>query len=102
MSNNGNQGEKLSVDEESAVTIEKKLELNANPQARITNALAGISRAQLLRNVEDFAKEKDLIDILPILSKGAIRKFVSNRDLFRSLLEYDITSRTKSSRVRGA
>jgi hypothetical protein len=43
-------------------------------KASIKNPLAGISRPQLLRNVEEFAKEKDLIDILPILSKGAIRK----------------------------
>lgn len=50
------------------------LDLNSNIQARIKNPLAGIPRAQLLRNVEEFAKEKELTDALPILSKGAIRK----------------------------
>lgn len=76
MSTNLKQGEGdgLSTDEESAAHVEKKLELDSIPQAHIKNPLVGISRAELLRDVEEFAKEKDLIDILPILSKGAIRE----------------------------
>ena len=70
-----NQNERLSTDEESVSQIENTPDdINENLQASIKNPLAGISRPQLLRNIEEFAKEKDLIDILPILSKGAIRE----------------------------
>jgi hypothetical protein len=44
-----------------------------NVEAAIKNPLAGIPRAQLLRNVETFAHEKGLTEHLPILTKGAIR-----------------------------
>lgn len=71
---NRNQNEQLSTDEESVLQTEKRaVDLNANLRASIKNPLAGISRAQLLRSVEEFAKEKEMFDILPILSKGAIR-----------------------------
>jgi nitrogen-specific signal transduction histidine kinase len=63
-------------DEESLEHVEtaSELNLNSNVEARIKNPLAGIPRAQLLRNVEIFAEEKQLTEELPILSKGAIRK----------------------------
>jgi hypothetical protein len=69
--NMSNNDEKI-PDEESMTASE--INLNANIEARIKNPLAGIPRAQLLRNVEVFAQEKDLSDELPILSKGAIRE----------------------------
>jgi hypothetical protein len=59
-------------DEESMTASE--INLNSNIEARIKNPLAGIPRHQLLRNVELFAQEKGLVDEVPILSKGAIRK----------------------------
>jgi sugar porter (SP) family MFS transporter len=61
-------------DEESLEHVEtaSELNLNSNVEARIKNPLAGIPRAQLLRNVEIFAEEKQLTEELPILSKGAI------------------------------
>jgi len=61
-----------SVDQESQTASE--INLNSNIEARIKNPLAGIPRAQLLRNVEVFAQEKGLTEELPILSKGAVRK----------------------------
>jgi len=39
---------------------------------RIKNPLAGIPKPQLLRNVEEFAHEKDLVAAIPILRKGAL------------------------------
>lgn len=39
---------------------------------KIRNPLHGLSRDQLLTNVENFAREKELTDKLPILRKGAI------------------------------
>jgi pyoverdine/dityrosine biosynthesis protein Dit1 len=62
------------MDEEAFAPIQTTLDLNSNVQALIKNPLAGIPRAQLLRNVEEFAKMKDLTDALPILYKGAIRE----------------------------
>jgi len=61
-------------DEESLEHVEtaSELNLNSNVEARIKNPLTGIPRAQLLRNVEIFAEEKQLTEELPILSKGAI------------------------------
>ena len=38
------------------------------------NPLAGESRAALLRKVEEFAKEKGLINVVDTLKKGAIRE----------------------------
>jgi hypothetical protein len=65
-------GDEKIVDEESMTASE--INLNSNIEARIKNPLAGIPRAQLLRNVETFAQEKELSDELPMLSKGAIRE----------------------------
>lgn len=43
----------------------------ANLRFRLVNPLAGVSKDDLMRQVEHFAVEKDLLDILPILQKGA-------------------------------
>ena len=64
-------------DEGSDEQIETALDLNSNPQARIRNPLEGIPRSRLLRNVETFAQEKELTHILPLLNKGAVRKYIS-------------------------
>lgn len=60
--------------DESVDHVESQLNLNENPEARIKNPLAGIPRATLLRNVEEFAKEKDLTHAVDTLKKGAIRE----------------------------
>jgi len=39
---------------------------------RIHNPLAGLPRHELLRNVDDFAEEQGLVDIAPLLRKGAL------------------------------
>jgi hypothetical protein len=51
-----------------------EIDLNMNPLARIRNPLAGISRAQLLLDVRRFAQERELVNELPFLIKGAIRE----------------------------
>lgn len=40
--------------------------------SRIQNPLAGISRDALMSQVADFAAEKDLSDLLPLLQRGAL------------------------------
>jgi hypothetical protein len=67
-----NGSEKHSTDAEKLDTV--SLNLNSNVNAHLKNPLTGISRSQLIRNVEEFAKEKNLEDDLPVLIKGAIRK----------------------------
>jgi hypothetical protein len=42
------------------------------PSSRIKNPLAGISKAQLLSDVEHFAKEREMTDISDLLKKGAL------------------------------
>ncbi|EJD03081.1 uncharacterized protein FOMMEDRAFT_84814 [Fomitiporia mediterranea MF3/22] len=46
--------------------------LNSNVSAKIKNPLIGIPEEQLMSDVERFAAEKDLTDILPLLKHGAI------------------------------
>ncbi|CBQ73436.1 conserved hypothetical protein [Sporisorium reilianum SRZ2] len=41
-------------------------------EGKVNNPLAGISKAQLLRNVEAFAQEKGLMDDVEMLKKGAL------------------------------
>lgn len=43
-----------------------------NAAARLRNPLVGLSKRDLMRDVEDFAKEKDLMDALDDLKKGAL------------------------------
>lgn len=50
------------LDEQGMVAVSKKLK----------NPLSGMNREELLANVEAFAKEKELEDILPLLQRGAI------------------------------
>lgn len=40
--------------------------------ARLRNPLAGIPRNTLMADVEEFARQKDLTEHLPMLKKGAI------------------------------
>lgn len=39
---------------------------------RIRNPLVGVPKAELLADVEQFASDNDLTDILPLLKKGAL------------------------------
>ncbi|KKY19246.1 putative sugar transporter [Phaeomoniella chlamydospora] len=47
-------------------------DLSENVSGEIRNPLAGIPRGQLLANVQDFARKNGLMDILPLLTKGAL------------------------------
>ncbi|PYH33516.1 galactose-proton symport [Aspergillus neoniger CBS 115656] len=48
------------------------INLNKNTSAKIKNPLADLSPAQVVQDVEDFATEYQLTDILPLLKKGAL------------------------------
>ncbi|TQN75081.1 putative metabolite transport protein YfiG [Colletotrichum shisoi] len=48
------------------------VDLNANVDAKIRNPLLGISRAELIRDVDAFAHEKGLQEYIPVLRKGAL------------------------------
>ncbi|KAL1953441.1 hypothetical protein VTO42DRAFT_2819 [Malbranchea cinnamomea] len=62
-------------------------QLHDNTTGEIRNPLTGIPKDQLLQDVEQFAQEKDMTDILPLLKKGALVA-QSPRD-FESLEELD-------------
>ncbi|GKT87092.1 hexose transporter [Colletotrichum tofieldiae] len=73
------QTDSLSPGDYSASNIEKArrgsqatVDLNANVDAKIKNPLLGISRAELIRDVDAFAHEKGLQEYIPILRKGAL------------------------------
>ncbi|KAF8636121.1 hypothetical protein AX17_003776 [Amanita inopinata Kibby_2008] len=61
-------GEKASVHGDET----RHIDLANNVQAKIQNPLYGIPRKKLLEQVEDFARERDMEDILPYLRKGAL------------------------------
>ena len=69
------------------VNDERKIDLTNNVQARIQNPLHGISRGTLLDQVEDFAREKDLLDVVDILKKGAL--LAQNPKDFENIPELD-------------
>ncbi|KAL5523634.1 hypothetical protein ACEPAG_7807 [Sanghuangporus baumii] len=81
--------------------------LNANVSARIKNPLLGIPEEQLMADVEQFAREKDMEDILPLLKHGAIAAqnpldFETQKGLTdeeRDVLRYEITHKWKQPRV---
>ena len=54
------------------VIEERRIDLANNVQARIQNPLYGIPRDKLLTQVEEFAREKDLLDVVDLLKKGAL------------------------------
>ncbi|MCJ1382156.1 hypothetical protein MMC17_005268 [Xylographa soralifera] len=47
-------------------------QMSSNVTGEIRNPLIGIPRAQLMQDVENYAQEHQLMDILPILRKGAL------------------------------
>ncbi|KAN0110351.1 MFS sugar transporter-like protein [Hyaloscypha variabilis] len=49
-----------------------QVNLNSNLEGRIQNPLAGISKASLLQDVNDFASKHGLLNVLPLLRKGAL------------------------------
>ncbi|KAL4866163.1 hypothetical protein BDV12DRAFT_199483 [Aspergillus spectabilis] len=52
--------------------VTEHINLNNNVSAKIKNPLADLTETQVLRDVEQFAHEYDLVDILPDLRKGSL------------------------------
>ncbi|KAK2467513.1 hypothetical protein APHAL10511_000368 [Amanita phalloides] len=63
------------------------IDLANNVQARIQNPLYGIPKEKLLHQVDHFAHEKDMEDILPLLRKGAL--LAQNPKDFENMPELD-------------
>ncbi|KAF1969772.1 sugar transporter [Bimuria novae-zelandiae CBS 107.79] len=59
----------LDADEKRRASI---AELTANTEGEVRNPLVGLSKAQLIADVEIFAREHQLEDISPLLIKGAL------------------------------
>ncbi|KAH7370583.1 MFS sugar transporter-like protein [Rhexocercosporidium sp. MPI-PUGE-AT-0058] len=49
-----------------------QVNLNLNLEGRIQNPLAGLPTAFLLREIDEFARKRGLMDVLPLLRKGAL------------------------------
>ncbi|KAF1348952.1 hypothetical protein BDV97DRAFT_195396 [Delphinella strobiligena] len=49
-----------------------RVNLNSNLSAKIKNPLAGIPKHRLLQNVQQFAEERDMVDIADLLKRGAL------------------------------
>lgn len=60
------------VDEKPTVSNKETTDRDNNLEALIKNPLHGISKSQLMRNVEAWAQEKGLVEHIPILKKGAL------------------------------
>ncbi|KAH7032722.1 uncharacterized protein B0I36DRAFT_99995 [Microdochium trichocladiopsis] len=57
---------------ERGLSHREDVNINQNLEAKIKNPLAGIPYAQLMADVEEFAREKDLVEHLPALRQGAL------------------------------
>ncbi|KAL1968961.1 hypothetical protein VTN77DRAFT_795 [Rasamsonia byssochlamydoides] len=66
-------------------------DLTENTTGEIKNPLTGIPREQLLQDVEDYANEYGLVDILPLLKKGAL--VAQNSRNFEAIEELDENER---------
>ncbi|KAI2731745.1 hypothetical protein DTO012A8_10241 [Penicillium roqueforti] len=66
-------GQRSSNDQNSAEKgYIEQVDLQNNVTARIKNPLADLTKTQVLRNVEEFAEEYNVTNILPELKKGAL------------------------------
>ncbi|KAI1930140.1 hypothetical protein LOZ58_003233 [Ophidiomyces ophidiicola] len=102
--NEGGQGskssgsvEKVSADENARAWVKEGAVVNN----KLRNPLSGFSRDELFRDVEEFAEEKGLVDILDDLKKGALvaqdpKSFETLEEL--STEEKDILRREKTHR----
>ncbi|CAF9937205.1 MAG: hypothetical protein HETSPECPRED_010587 [Heterodermia speciosa] len=70
---------------------QQSVSLNRNVTARIQNPLAGIPRATLFQNVEDFARDAHMEDQIPLLQKGAL--VAQDPPSFESVEELDEVER---------
>ncbi|KAL2044666.1 hypothetical protein N7G274_002440 [Stereocaulon virgatum] len=70
---------------------QQSVSLNRNITARIQNPLAGIPRDTLFYNVEQFAQEANMQDMIPLLKKGAL--VAQDPPAFESIAELDEVER---------
>jgi sugar porter (SP) family MFS transporter len=63
---------KESTSDEKGYATGEHVDLNANTEAKIKNPLLGIPHDVLMRDVEEFARDKGLEEHLPLLRKGAL------------------------------
>ncbi|KAI9736988.1 MAG: hypothetical protein M1834_000577 [Cirrosporium novae-zelandiae] len=64
--------EKKEVDSYDTESQQEGVNLNSNASARIRNPLAGIPRDRLMADVENFAQEHGMVDIVEDIRKGAL------------------------------
>ncbi|KAI9878143.1 MAG: hypothetical protein M1830_001789 [Pleopsidium flavum] len=69
----------------------QSVNLNRNLTAKIQNPLAGIPRETLFRNVDDFARELEMPEIIPLMRKGAL--VAQDPPAFESIEDLDNTER---------
>ncbi|KAL5485352.1 hypothetical protein ACEPAI_7994 [Sanghuangporus weigelae] len=104
MSDDGKAIEEYSSVEEAKTKVP---DLNTNIGAKIKNPLLGIPEDQLMVDVEQFAREKQMEDILPLLKHGAIAAqnpmdFETQKGLTdeeRDALRFEITHKWKHPRA---
>lgn len=89
------------------VAKEKMAALSANPTGEIRNPLVGIPKDQLMQDVENFANEYGITELIPILRKGALVAQSPHHaahiheldDEDRRVLEEETTFRWKHPRI---
>ncbi|GJJ14059.1 hypothetical protein Clacol_008316 [Clathrus columnatus] len=70
---------------------EEKVDLSNNINARIRNPLSGIPHDKLMTQVDTFAQEQDMTDILPLLRKGAlVAQDPANFESVKGLESYEL------------
>ncbi|KAF8519113.1 hypothetical protein BU17DRAFT_75968 [Hysterangium stoloniferum] len=65
----------------------ERIDLNSNLSAKIKNPLAGIPRKKLFLQVDEFAQENNMTDLVPLLRKGAL--VAQNPPEFESIAELE-------------
>lgn len=70
--NGGNGIEKTQSHNALEHSTSRHIDINNNVSAKLRNPLAGIPRENLMAQVEDFARQRDLEHALPALKKGAL------------------------------
>lgn len=63
--------------------------LNQNLAGKVQNPLEGIPRHQLLRDVDNFAEEKGLVEHVVLLRKGALLAQLDDRADYETLVDDD-------------
>ena len=70
-----------------ALRKQSVMAMTKNVTGEIKNPLTGLSKEELMSDVEEFAKKNDMVDELPLLRKGAL--VAQNPTDFENLAELD-------------